>query len=257
MKKNQVAAILYTLREYCKTEADLAETLKKVRAIGFEAVQVSGVGPIEPARIRELLDEAGLVCCATHESADAIRKSPQDLVAKLQTLGCDITAYPYPAGVEFDSAESVDALISDLDNAGKVFADAGMTLCYHNHAHEFYRTGDTTLYAQILERVPAAHLAAEMDTYWVQAGGCNPIAWINKLSGRLPALHIKDYAVSPEGKPFFAEIGHGNLDFPGIIAAAEKAGCKWFIVEQDVCPGNPFDSLAKSWKYITANLTED
>lgn len=257
MKRNQVAAILYTLRDYCKTAEDLRETLRKVRAIGYEAVQVSGIGPIDPKIVRELLDEAGLVCCATHENGDVVRKDAASLVEKLKILGCNITAYPYPAGVDFNDKSSVAALIADLSAAGKVFATAGQTLCYHNHAHEFYRTEDGIILDDIYARTDASTLAAELDTYWAQAGGANPVAYIEKLSGRLPALHMKDYAVGPDGKPFFAEIGHGNLDFKAIIAAAETAGCKWFIVEQDVCPGDPFDSLAKSWKYITENLCED
>jgi hypothetical protein len=31
-------------------------------------------------------------------------------------------------------------------------------------------------------------------------------------------------------------------------------GCAWFIVEQDTCPGDPFDSLRQSFDYIKANL---
>jgi sugar phosphate isomerase/epimerase len=53
-----------------------------------------------------------------------------------------------------------------------------------------------------------------------------------------------------------AEIGVGNLDWKAIIAAAEKSGCEWFIVEQDYCPGDPFDSLKTSFDYIEANLVE-
>lgn len=257
MKKNQVAAILYTLRDFCKTEADLRATLKRVRAIGFEAVQVSGVGPIEPAVIRAALDEAGLVCCATHENSQVLREDPASLVEKQKILGCSITAYPYPSGVDFNDPASVQSLIDDLKKAGKVFADAGMQLCYHNHAHEFYRVDGEILLSKIFAGCDPTELAAELDTYWAQAGGVNPVAYIESLAGRLPALHMKDYAVDPTGKPFFAEIGHGNLNFPAIIAAAEKAGCKWFIVEQDVCPGDPFDSLQKSWDYISANLCED
>lgn len=258
MKRNQVAAILYTLREFCKTAADLETTLHKVRAIGFEAVQVSGIGPIPPAEVRALLDKAGLRCCATHENSQQLRENPAAVVDKLRTLGCSITAYPFPAGVDFSDPTTVQALIRDLNAAGKVLHDAGITLCYHNHAHEFFRTADGSIILDhIFAETDPRYLAAELDTYWIQAGGRNPIAYISQFNGRLPGLHMKDYAVDPSGKPFFAEIGYGNLDFPAIIAAAEAAGCQWFIVEQDVCPGDPFDSLRKSWDYISSKLCAD
>jgi sugar phosphate isomerase/epimerase len=50
------------------------------------------------------------------------------------------------------------------------------------------------------------------------------------------------------------EIGNGNLNWPAIIQAAEKSGCEWFIVEQDICPGDPFESIKISYDYIKANL---
>ena len=41
---------------------------------------------------------------------------------------------------------------------------------------------------------------------------------------------------------------------PRIIAEAEAGGCEWFIVEQDTCPGDPFESLKQSFDYIKAHL---
>jgi len=65
---------------------------------------------------------------------------------------------------------------------------------------------------------------------------------------------MKDFAITPDNKIAFAEIGQGNLDWPRIVAAAEASGCEWFIVEQDVCPGDPFDSLRQSFEYIRTTL---
>ena len=48
MKKSQIAAQLYTLREHLKTPADIAASLKKVKAIGFDAVQLAMRGLAAP-----------------------------------------------------------------------------------------------------------------------------------------------------------------------------------------------------------------
>ena len=61
MKLSQVALQLYTLRDYTKTPADIRHTLKKVRAIGYEAVQASGMGPIDDAELVEILDRKSVV----------------------------------------------------------------------------------------------------------------------------------------------------------------------------------------------------
>jgi sugar phosphate isomerase/epimerase len=52
------------------------------------------------------------------------------------------------------------------------------------------------------------------------------------------------------GSRTFAEVGHGTLDIPAILTAADSAGVEWLIVEQDVCPGDPFDSITKSYNWL-------
>ena len=84
----------------------------------------------------------------------------------------------------------------------------------------------------------------------MQTGGGNILQWIERLSGRLPFMHCKDYGIDDRDQPVFREIGRGNLDFPAIIAAARRAGCQWYIVEQDECPGDPFESLRISYDYL-------
>ena len=256
MKLNQVAAQLYTIREFIKTPADIAASMKKIREIGYTSVQVSGMGPIDEAELVEILDGEGLTCCATHENGDIIRKTPEVVVDRLKKLGCKYTAYPYPAGVEFSNPEHVRSLAADLDKAGAVLREAGLVLGYHNHAIEFLRVGGKTLLETIYDTTDPKNLVGEIDTYWVQYGGGDPVDWCERLAGRLPFIHLKDYGYLPENKPVFAEIGYGNLDFKRIVAAAETAGCEWFIVEQDTCPGDPFASLKKSYDYIAANLVE-
>ena len=98
MKISQVALQLYTLRDFAKTQADLAATLRRVREIGYEAVQVSGIGPIDHVELVAMLKGEGLVCCATHEDSDVILNEPGKAIARLQALGCRHTAYPYPRG---------------------------------------------------------------------------------------------------------------------------------------------------------------
>ena len=52
----------------------------------------------------------------------------------------------------------------------------------------------------------------------------------------------------------FTEVGNGIIDFKKIFTHAKKAGLKYFFVEQDICPGDPFVSITKSYDYIKSNL---
>lgn len=255
MKSHQIAAQLYTCRDLIKTPAGLASTLRRLRDIGYTAVQDSSTDSIPDDELRLILDGEGFTCCATHEPGGQIRKQPEAVIARLKKLGCALTAYPYPdePGVLTDIS-LLTRLIEDLDRAAQILAAEGITLAYHNHAIEFVQIDGVTALDRIYAGAP--HLQGEPDTYWIQYGGGDPVAWCRKLAGRLPILHLKDYAFTAENKPAFAEIGSGTLDFKSIIAAAEESGCTWFVVEQDTTPGDPVDSLKKSFDYLTANLCE-
>jgi len=251
----QVAAQLYTCRSLLGDVAGVAKTIERIRKIGYTDVQASGLGAgVSYQEFARIIADNGLICTSTHESSTEILASPEKIVERLNVLGCKLTAYPYPAGVDFASRESVNDVISKLQHAGEVLARAGKTLCYHNHHQEFRKLGGKTILELIYEGTTREALQGEPDTYWVQYGGGDNVAWCKKLAGRLPMLHIKDYHVTAENKPDFCEIGAGVLDFKAIIAAAEASGCKLFIVEQDSTPGDPVDSLAQSFRYIQENL---
>jgi sugar phosphate isomerase/epimerase len=76
MKLSQVAIQLYTLRDFCKTAADFVATVRKVKQIGYDAVQISGVGPIENDELVRICRGEGLVICATHESGRTSSTTP-------------------------------------------------------------------------------------------------------------------------------------------------------------------------------------
>jgi len=120
----------------------------------------------------------------------------------------------------------------------------GLSVGYHNHSFELEKFGAKTGLAILFDESDAA-LTAEIDTYWIQHGGGNPGAWIRRVAGRSPLVHLKDMVIA-EGKPVMAEVGEGNLDWPDILAACREAGVEWYIVEQDHCRRDPFDSLAMS-----------
>lgn len=252
MKPSQIAAQLYTLREFLKTPAEIEASLKKVKAIGYPAVQVSGLGPIPEADLAKMLADIGLICCATHEGGEAILNNPQAVITRLQTLGCAHTAYPWPS-VKLDTLEDVKAFAAALNASGKALQEAGVTLSYHNHEIEFRRIEGRLILDLIYELTDPRYLKGEPDTYWVQYGGGDSEDWCRKLKGRMPLLHLKDYGIGPDGPTFF-EIGYGNLNWKPIIAAADEAGCEWFIVEQDRCARDPFESLKMSYEYLCSNL---
>ena len=254
MKASQVAAQLYTVRDHTKTASELAATLRKLRQMGYEAVQLSAIGPIPEEDVAKMLADEGLVACSTHEDSNQILNEPAAMAERVRKFGSASTAYPYPSGLKFDDLEDVLGLAKRLNEAGRIMLEHGVSLAYHNHNIEFRRFGRRTMLEVIYEETDPRYLKGEPDTYWVQYGGGDPVEWCERLNGRLPLLHMKDYKTTAKDEPFFAEIGYGNLNWKKIVAAAEKAGCEWYIVEQDRWEHDPFESLKMSFEYIRDHL---
>jgi sugar phosphate isomerase/epimerase len=254
MRINQVAVQLYTVREHLRSARDYAQSLRRIRAIGYQAVEIAGPRPIPEMEIAALCAEYGLKICSVHENHDLILCDPGRVAANLDAFGCACAVYPIPRGIDLANAAAIDDMIGKLNATGRLLAGEGRQLAYHNHNHEFRQIAGDVILERIYRETDPHYLKAELDTYWIQYGGGDIIAWCRRLHGRLTHLHLKDYRTTQDNIPEFAEVGHGVLDFKPIIGAAEQAGCAWFVVEQDRCPGDPFVSLERSFQYIAGHL---
>lgn len=258
MRLDQIALQLVSFSSSIQTPAGLRAVCRQVRDLGYEAVQVSGIygAPLTCEDIRGACADAGLTICATHETGSAILAGPEAISERLAALGTTYTAYPYPADIDLADSAAVDRLAAGLDAAGRVLRDHGQVLCYHNHQIEFRRLGTGTVFERLLERTDPAAVQAELDIYWTQLGGQDPATWCRRLAGRLPLIHLADYAVRADGTPEIVPLGDGVLDLPGIIAAATASGCRWFIVEHWQAP-DPITSAARSLAYLTRLIRQE
>ena len=125
---------------------------------------------------------------------------------------------------------------------------------YHNHNWEFVKFGDKTFLDLVCEKFSPDEFGITLDTYWVQAGGADPAAWIRKLAGRVDRIHFKDMVYSAEDKAVrIAPIGEGNMNYDAIIKACLDTGVEIAYVELDNCYGeDPFDCLERSYKYLNS-----
>ncbi|MDO8588731.1 MAG: sugar phosphate isomerase/epimerase [Armatimonadota bacterium] len=249
MSESRIAAQMYTLREFTQTPADIASTMKKVKAMGYDSVQLSALGPIETAELKRILDGEGLSVCATHTSFQRMRDETDSVIEEHKLLGCRYAAIGgLPA--EYRSEGGYSRFAKEASAVAKRLAQGGLVFGYHNHSFELERFGRRTGLDILYSESDAQYFTAEIDTYWVQHGGGDPAEWIRKVSGRIPLLHLKDMTVNAEMQQLMAEVGEGNLNWPAILDAARQSGVVWYIIEQDTCQRDPFESLAISLRNL-------
>ena len=248
MANSVLAAQLYTLRDFTKTPADIAATMKKVRQLGYEAVQTSALGAIDPAELKRITDGEGLQIVATHVSYDRIRDEPQAVIDEHKLWGCRHVAIGGLPG-DFRNEEGFPAFARQASQAARPLIDAGLTFSYHNHSFELQRFGGRTALQILAEESDPEVFSFEIDTYWIQHGGANPVTWLDRLNGRMHVVHLKDMAMDGS-KQLFAEVGEGNLEWEPILAACKRAAIEWYIIEQDTCQRDPFEALGISLRNL-------
>ena len=248
MAASQLAAQLYTVRDFTNTPADIATTMKKVKQLGYDAVQCSALGVIDAHELKRIVDGEGLTICATHTDYERMRDEPQAVIDEHNLWGCRHAAI---GGLpqEYRNAEGYARFAKEASEVGKRLAEGGLTFSYHNHSFELEKFNGRTGLELLYEESDPKYFNSELDTYWIQHGGGDPAAWIRKLKGRAHIVHLKDMAMDGRTQ-LFAEVGEGNLNWPAILDACKEAGVEWYIIEQDTCQRDPFESLGISLRNL-------
>ena len=247
MNKNQIAAQGYTIRDLCKTPEMTDIAFGRVKAAGFDAIQISGFWQNGVDTLADLAKKHDLKVCATHIGFKEMEDDLDTVIANHKKLGCK---YVGIGGMPLEAREGLDecrAFVKKFNEIGLRLRDAGQIGIYHNHNFEFASFGKTSYMDVLFEEGDPESWQFEIDTHWVVRGYNDPVKWIKKVGGRMDCVHFKDLHNYKEG-PTYAEIGEGVLNWPEIIAACRSIGVKWYIIEQDTCPGDPIDSLALSRK---------
>jgi sugar phosphate isomerase/epimerase len=258
---------LYTVRD--AMQSDPAGTLARVARIGYNSLEGATYTGTEkfygmdPKTFKDLLKSNGQVMRSCHYRVGEDLGKEKEMKGTLlndwgravddaAALGIQYMVCAWLSPAERKGLDHYKWLAGEFNKAGERCKKAGIQFCYHNHDFEFDKQGDQYPYDVVLANTDKNLVKMEMDLYWVTKAGQDPIALFAKHPGRFPLWHLKDMAATPEHS--FTEVGNGTIDFKKIFAHASHAGMKYFFVEQDKCPGSPFDSITKSITYIKKNL---
>lgn len=254
MKKPIIAAQLFTVRELLngKSQDEIRKVLTQIKGIGYNAVQISGIGEVtkEVADIyQRVVADLELDVCATHFSLEYMEENVDWVIEIHKKWQCSYAGVGImPEALR--SSEKLDEFIQRMNTLGKKLKEAGIWLIYHNHKLEFEKINGIPWLQYLLDNFDSSCVQLELDTYWVQAGGANPVTWIEKVTGNMGVMHLKDMRIV-DNEQQFAEIGQGNLEFVKILEAANDAKVIYAAVEQDRFTDDPIESLRVSFEYLS------
>ncbi|MFB9329214.1 sugar phosphate isomerase/epimerase family protein [Paenibacillus aurantiacus] len=252
MAKPVVGLQLYTLRD--QTEKDFLGTIRKVAAMGYQAVEFAGYFNTPSSELKALLEELKLEAPSAHvglnfQEPDKMWSDLAKQIDYAKEIGLSYLVVPWAPLPDSPTLDDVKQLAATLEQAGKQVTEAGLRFGYHNHDFEFRLVEGTPVIDHLLELVPAEYLIAEFDLGWVHVAGHNPAEYVTKYTGRVPLAHFKDFG---DGRKD-TEVGTGSVDLKSVLAIAEDAGVRYYIVEQEEFASSSLESAEICLRFFREN----
>ena len=244
-----LALQLYSLRE--DAQGDLVGVLKRVAAMGYKGVEFAGLHGNDPAEIAQVVADLGMVCVSAHMGVPT-QETVGETVEEAQALGI---GYVVAGGgpPDYASADTIQAIAERFAAAAELLAPHGLKFGIHNHWWEFDHDVDGQCPHDLM-MAQAGEAFAQVDICWAAFGGHDPAAVIARNAGRVDLLHVKDSSLekNAEGRPAtpHVAVGEGAVDIAASIAAAEKAGTAWAIVELDNCATDMEEAVRQSARFL-------
>ncbi len=247
-----IAIQIYSIRE--EAEKDFAGTIKQIKAMGYDGVELAGLYGMVPERIAEILKENNLRAISAHVPYEVLRDDLQGTINAYKTIGCEYLIIPATAVENRYGGASYPDFIEGMKKIAAACNENGLKLLYHNHDFEFSKTPSGEYALDVLyQDLSSEELQAELDTCWVEAAGESAVTYLNKYKGRCPVIHLKDY--KRKDGVWFMPLGQGIIDIDSVYKTAVSNGAKWIVIEQDNhCTGSPMSNMETSLAYVKKNL---
>ncbi|MCC5936070.1 MAG: sugar phosphate isomerase/epimerase [Lunatimonas sp.] len=233
----EIALQLYSLRNQMKLDVERYHEI--IDQWGIRYIEGGGTYGMSDEDYRSLLERNGLQMVSIGGSFEEMRDNPEAVIERAKEFGAKyiVTFWiPHTSG-QFGIEEARNA-VEVFNAAGKLARDAGLTFCYHPHGYEFKAYGDGTLFDFMIGS--ARDFDFQMDVFWVQMGGGDPLELLKKHPSKFPMLHMKDRKTGTPGTTdgtgdveTNVVLGTGDIDIAGIIRQAKKNGVEYLIIEDE------------------------
>ena len=232
--------------QLCSLRAQFAahgvpSTLDTAKSFGIRYAELAGTYDVPAERFKAQLAERGIKAVSGHFPYKRFKDEPEAIAVEAKALGLEYAgcAWADHKG-DLDEAQARE-IAAVFNKAGEALSKHGLKFFYHCHGFEFQPHGDGTLMDLILKETNPKHVRFEMDILWVVFPGQDPAKLLAKYPGRWELIHLKDLKKGVTtgaltGKTDVSNdvaIGSGQMNWPVILAAAKKAGVKYYFIEDE------------------------
>jgi sugar phosphate isomerase/epimerase len=240
-----IAILLYSVRE--ELEEDFEGIVRRIAGMGYAGVETAGFpAPVSAESAGRLFQELGLTVSSAHTPLPVGGKLDQALETAA-ALDCKRIICAWIEPERYKDLETTKETCSLISAANENAIRHGLSLGLHNHWFEFEPAPYGYPYQAWFDYLDPS-VFYELDPYWIQTGGCDPVQEVARFGALAPLLHIKDGPADNIESPMVA-VGQGNMDYPAIIQAA-AGQTEWLIVELDRCATDMMVAVERSFQYL-------
>ena len=228
---------LYSLRDYFRT--DIENSLKTISDWGITTVEGGGTYGMDETKFRNLLSKYNLETISIGADYEELKNNPKAVAEKAKRYGARFVMCAWiPHNGNRFTIDDIKASTAVFNRAGNILKKEGVTLAYHAHGYEFRPHEYGTLFDYMAQN--AKNFSFEMDVFWVQHGGENPLALLEKYPDFVVMLHLKDMQKGVVGNTTGSEdvetnvvLGTGQVDIAGIVKKARELGVQYMFIEDE------------------------
>jgi sugar phosphate isomerase/epimerase len=236
--KGPIGLQLYSLRaDFAK---DVPGTMARVHDFGLTYVETAGTYNKSPEEFKKALADHGLQAISGHFPYERYRDDAEGVAHEAQEMGLKYAGCAWITHTDPFDEKQCHAAAAVFNHAGEVLARHGIKFFYHTHGYEFQRHGTGTLFDLLMSETKPEFVHYEMDVFWVIHPGQSPEQLLGKYGSRFELMHVKDMKNGTKGDftghsdvTNDVALGTGKMNWPAILAAAKKAGVKWYFIEDE------------------------
>ena len=247
------------LGSICKNMDSAAETLKRIKAAGYDGIELNRF-MIHPSPIvvrvltklagmpsgksgaldwKALIRDSGLEVTALHTDMGSLEKEPEAVIADTADFGTDRVVITGMYRFDYRDRKTVADLAERLNKAGKILYEKNISLYYHNHNVEMQRVSENERSMDVIIACTDPELVRfELDTYWLTESGADPLEWMEKLGSRMRMWHVNDRGTRLSKAPMTPmlssdsmELGYGNMPLEKLAKQASANGTDTIVLE--------------------------
>lgn len=259
-KKNKKIGIqLYSVMDAMNKNPQAS--IERLAGLGYNVVELVQWGGepkvfgLPAAEFKALCDKNGIKIVSTHSSIQEDPAKEEEIMARWRKLfeiqkTCGGKYFVIPSYQADYTVEGVQRMCDYFNRVGKVAAEYGLKLGYHNHAGEYkkLKDSDKVMWEYLVENTDPKYVCFELDVYWCTKGDKDPVEYLKKYPKRIEMLHIKDDFVIGES---------GTINFEGIFKQFYKNGMKDYVVEIETPQALREKKNADGSNYSQDQITEE